>query len=500
MNHSKFLTKLVIFAILMVVSTAWAFDFSEIEDKISEYDLDNGLTIIVLPRHDAPVVSFVTIVNTGCADDPKGATGIAHMFEHMAFKGTEEIGSKDLKKEEKWMAVEDSIFQLILEERSRGDLADSTKLAELGEKMSVATDSAFSYSETNEFGKIVDRNGGVGLNAGTTFDRTAYYISYPSNKLELWMAMESDRFYKPVLRELFKEKQVVAEERRYRVESMPIGRLTNEYLELAYKSHPYGEPLIGEMSEIQNYSRPVMMEQFKKYYIPRNMAIGIVGDVDPEEVYRLAKKYFGRLEDKPKPMELMIDEQPPFGVRTSTIVEKSQPMCIFGYQIPTVNHPDWKALQALASYLGSGRTSVLYKNLVKEKKSAVEVEAFTGYPGSKYPSLFSLFCMPSNESTDSANEAEILAEIEKVRTEPIPEKDLEKIKARAKASLINGLASNAGLASQLATYQLVYGDWRMLFKELDKFNALTTEDIQRVAEKYLDPEKRFAVFIEKPEE
>jgi len=500
MRDSKFLTKLMIFAVLMVVSTAWAFDFSEIENKIVEYKLDNGLTIIVLPRHDAPVVSFVTNVNTGVADDPKGATGLAHMFEHMAFKGTEEIGSKDLKKEMNWMAEEDRIFELILDERSKGDLADSAKLAELEADMALATDSAFAYSETNEFGKIADRNGGVGLNAGTSFDNTAYYISFPSNKLELWMAMESDRFHKPVLRELFKEKQVVAEERRYRVESMPIGRMVNEYLGLAYISHPYGQPLIGEMSEIQDYNRPVMMEQFNKYYIPRNMAIGIVGDVDPEEVYKLAQKYFGRLEDKPKPRPQWIEEQESFGIRKSTIVEKSQPMVIFGYHVPSRVHPDWVALNALAGYLGSGRTSVFYKELVKDKKSAVAVETFTGYPGSKYPSLFSVLCVPSNESSNSENETAILAEIDKVRTELIPESELEKIKAQAKAGMINGLASNTGMASRLTRYQLSHGDWRELFNYLDKVNALTTDDIKRVAETYLDPEKRFAVYIEKPEE
>jgi predicted Zn-dependent peptidase len=453
-----------------------------------------------MPRHDAPVVSLVTTVNTGCADDPKGAMGLAHMFEHMAFKGTKEIGTKNLKKEQKWMAEEDRIFDLILEERSKGDMADSVRLAELEKEMEIATDSSFSYSETNEFGQIVERHGGVGLNAGTGFDYTTYYISYPSNKLELWMAMESDRFLNPVLRELFKEKQVVAEERRYRVESMPIGRMLNEYLGIAYNSHPYGRPLIGEMSEIQNYNRPVMLEQFNSYYVPRNIAIGIVGDVDPEEVYKLAKKYFGKLKDRPKPKPVMIDEQSPFGVRKSTVMEKSQPMFLSGYHIPTLNHPDWIALDALASYLGSGRTSVLYKNLVKEKKSAVSVEAFIGYPGSKYPSLFSFYCMPSNESSNDENESEILAEIDKVRNELIPEAELEKIKAQAKASLINRLASNSGLASQLVNYELLHGDWRKLFERLDKVNALTLEDIKRVANTYLDPEKRFVTYLEKPEE
>lgn len=501
MKHDWKVLKLLALLTMLVASTAFAFDFSQIESRIVEHKLDNGLTILVLPRHDAPVASFVTMANVGCADDPKGAMGLAHMFEHMAFKGTKEIGTKDLKKELKWMAEEDRIFELILDERSKGDNTDSAKLAELEQKMQEATDSASQYVETNEFSQIFQREGGVGLNAGTSYDNTTYYVSFPSNKLELWMAMESDRFLNPVLRDLFKEKQVVAEERRFRIESSPSGKLfLSEYLGLAYISHPYGMCIIGEMSEIQDYNRPVMLEYFRSHYIPRNMAIGIVGDVDPDEVLRLARKYFGKLEDKPKPRPVMVKEPDPFGVRTTTIRENAQPMFVSGYHIPTVNHPDWQALEALASYLGSGRTCVLYKNLVKEKKYAVAVEAFTGFPGGKYPTLFSIFCIPSNEHTNAENEAEILAEIEKIRNELIPEEELEKIKAKAKAHLINGLSSNSGLASNLVNYELTRGDWRRLFEELDRFNAITVDDIMRVANTYLDPAKRVVAYLEKPEE
>ncbi len=501
MNRFIRTLRVTAFLFLFIVVSVAAFDFSEIENKVVEYTLDNGLKFIVLPRHEAPVVSFITQANVGCSDDPKGAMGMAHMFEHMAFKGTKEIGTKDLKKELKWMAEEDRIFEMILKERAKGDMADSAKLADLETQLKEVTDSASQFVETNEFGEILKREGGVGLNAGTSYDNTTYYISLPSNKLELWMAMESDRFLNPVLRDLFKEKQVVAEERRYRLESSPTGRMIfAEYPGLAYASHPYGEPLMGEMQEIQNYSRPVMMEQFRKYYVPRNMAIAIVGDVEPEEVYRLAKKYFSKLEDRPKPNPLMVNEQKPYGVRQTTILDESQPMFMCGFQIPSDKHPDWYALDALGSYLGSGRTSVLYKKLVKEKKSAVQASAFIGYPGSKYPSLFTFFVVPSNESSNAENEAEVLDAIEKVKNEPIPEKELEKIKAQAKASFINRLSSNSGMATQLASYQNSTGDWRNLFWELDKYNALTADDLQRVANKYLDPNKRIVVCIQKSEE
>ncbi|MBN2226652.1 MAG: insulinase family protein [candidate division Zixibacteria bacterium] len=492
---------LIFVLLLSLASTAFSFDFSEIEDRVVEFTLDNGLKFIVLPRHDAPVASFVTQVDAGCADDPKGAMGQAHMFEHMAFKGTREIGTTDLKKELKWMAVEDSLFNLILKERAKRDLADSARLAELDAQMKIATDSAASYSKMNEFSELVSAQGGTGLNAGTGYDNTTYYVNYPSNKLELWMAMESDRFANPVLRELFKEKQVVAEERRYRVESSPTGRLLfGEYLELAFNAHPYGMCMIGEMSEIQDYNRPQMIEHFKEYYVPRNIVIAIVGDVDPKEVKKLAEKYFGPLEDKPDPKPVMVIEPDPFGIREVTLHENSQPLFVMGYHIPAITHPDYLALDALATYLGSGRTSVLYKDLVKEKKSAVSVQAFAGYPANKYPTLFNVFCIPSNESTNAENLESVLQHIERVRTELIPVEELDKIKAQAKAQLINTLASSNGLANQLVSYQTKLGDWRKLFQELDRVNALTPEDIKRVAEKYLDPEKRIIAYLEKPEE
>jgi predicted Zn-dependent peptidase len=430
-----------------------------------------------------------------------GAMGMAHMFEHMASKGNKEIGTTNYKKEKKWMDEEDRIFELILQARARGDRADTVKLADLEEQLKVATDSASSYIITNEFKEISKSNGGVGLNAGTSRDYTKYYVNYPSNKLELWMAMESERFANPVLRDLFKEKQVVAEERRYRVESSPTGRMFQaEYVGLAFNGHPYGKCIIGEANEIQNYNRPDMLKQFKSHYIPRNMVIAIVGDVEPDNAIKLAEKYFSGLEDKPAPRPVMIKEPAPYGVRTTTMIENSQPMFLTGFHIPSNTHPDWIALDALSDYLGSGRTSALYKKLVKENKTAVAADAFTGYPASKYSSLFSIFCIPTNESSNGENEKTILEEIEKVKNELISNEELDKIKIRAKAGFINGLASNSGMANQLTAYQTRTGDWRDMFRVLDKINALTPEDIQRVANEYLDPDKRVVVYMEKPED
>jgi len=486
--------------IALLAAAVSGFDFSQIENKVVEYELDNGLTVLVLPQHDVPTAAMITLVNAGGCDDPKGAAGISHMLEHMAFKGTEEIGTTNIEREKYWMAEEDRIFDLILEERARLDQADSARLAELDSLFQIATDSASAYVITNEFGKIYEEEGGVGLNAGTGYDITMYFAEYPANRLELWMAMESDRFLSPVFRSLFQEKQVVAEERRMTRESTPQGKLQEEFMAAAFMAHPYGRSLIGPMSDIQNYNRHVLRDHFSKYYVPSNMAIAIVGDVDPEKVHDLAQEYFGRIPPAPEPKPVMTIEAEPYGQRTTVVRDQSQPMLFCGFHIPDGDHPDMTAIDAMAKYLGQGRTSRLHKKLVKEEQIAVYSSAFAGWPGSKYPCLLMFVSVPAKDHTNTENDEAILEEIEKVKNELISPEELEKIKARAKADFINNLKSNKGMAMQLAYYELVNGDWQKLFRELDKVNALTPEDIKRVANEYLDVDRRIVGLLENVDE
>ncbi|SYZ73461.1 Peptidase M16-like protein [Candidatus Zixiibacteriota bacterium] len=475
----------VLLILILSFSTAFSFDFSKVENQVKEYQLDNGLKIIVMPRHDAPVASFITMVNVGACDDPKGQAGIAHLFEHMAFKGTKTIGTTDYGKEKKWLDEEDRIYGQIRQEKARLDLADTARLTLLNNELQKVMDSAGQYVKVNEFGQIIEREGGVGLNAGTGYDNTTYYINYPANRAELWMAMESERFIDPVLRELYKEKQVIAEERRMSRESSPMGKLQDELLASAYTAHPYHRSLIGPMSDIQNFNRPDAIAFFKKYYVPKNMVVAIVGDVDPEQMYILAKKYFGRIPAAPKPEPPMTIEAPQTAERRVTVRDKAQPIYFCTFHIPDGRSADMPALEALSDYLGQGRTSLLNKSLVKEKKIAVRAMAFAGFPGNKYPTLFGIMAIPSKDHTNEENEAEVAKLVEKVKTDLISAEDMEKIKARAKATLINGLSSNQGLAMILAYYETVLGDWHRPFHELDRVDALTPDDIKRVANEYL---------------
>ncbi len=482
---------IIIFGLIMILTvSALGVEFSKLKKSITEYTLKNGLKMIVMERHDAPVVSFVTWANVGSVDDPKGYTGIAHMFEHMAFKGTTTLGTKNIKEELKSIAVEDSIFMKLRSERNKGRLADTAKIKKLTEEYENAREEAYKYVIPNEFGRIVEREGGVNLNAFTTNDQTAFFYSLPSNKVELWMSLESERFLNPVLREMYKERDVVAEERRMRVDSSPFGRLMEDFLCIAYKAHPYGIPGIGFMSDIQNYSRKEAKDFFQKYYSPANLIVGIVGDVNPKEIYELAEKYWERIPYRPAPERISTIEPKQLGERETILEGSSQPIYFVGWHIPEITNPDRPALSALVDYLGQGRTSMLYRKLVKEKRIAIRVGAFDGFPGNKYPGLLAIYTMPSAGHTNEECETEIFDQVEKLKSSKITKEDMEKIKARAKASFINNLEGNLGMAMQLCSYQQLWGDWRELFKELDRINAVTPEDIQRVAQKYLTKNNR----------
>jgi len=483
-RNSLWLSATAILVLLWI--PAFAFDFSEVEKSVSETTLDNGLKIIVMERHDAPVASFVTYANVGGVDDPKEYTGLAHMFEHMAFKGTTTLGTTDIIAEEKAMAVEDSIWALLRAERKKGMLADSTKLAQLQEAFDKAIDDANQYVKPNEFDHILETQGAVGINAGTGKDMTQYIMSLPSNKLELWMAMESERFLHPVLREMYRERNVIAEERKQTLENNPIMRTIDAMASTAFSAHPYGISIVGHMSDIQNYNRAEAEEFFKKYYIPSNMILAIVGDVDPKEVFKLAKKYWGRIPSGPKPEPVATVEPPQNGKKEVDLHDPAQPLFAVAYHIPAGTDPDWPVVQAIADYLGQGRTSLLYKNLVKDKKIAADVGVYAGWPGNKYPSLAFAYAMPAAGHTNEECEEQVLAEIDRLKSEPIPAEELEKIKARATAGFVNGLRSNLGMAIQLASFQNDFGDWRALFRELDRIKGVTPEDVQRVAKEYFN--------------
>jgi predicted Zn-dependent peptidase len=470
------------------------------EKKVTEFTLANGLHFILIERHDAPVVSFQTYVNVGSVDDPGGQTGLAHMFEHMAFKGTPTIGTKNWPEEKKAMDAVDQIYAQLDAERDKGKRADPKKVDALQTELNGAMQKAESLVQPNEYDRIVESNGGLDMNAGTGEDSTNYYYSFPSNRIELWFLLESERFLHPVFREFYKERDVVREERRMRVESSSQGKLVEALLATAFAAHPYRNMPGGWASDIDHFRRPDAERFYKEYYVPANITIGIAGDVDPVEARRLAEKYFGRLPQRPLPSPFLTVEPVQEGEKRVKVSSPAQPFLVIAYKRPDQYTPDDAAISVLDSVLSDGRTGLMYKDMVRDKQIALAAGSQPEFPGGKYPSLFLFFVAPSSGHSVEENEKETYQIIEQVKTTPVDEETLKRVKTKLRADLIRKLSSNLGLAVELASYYTNYGDWRRLFTELDDIDKVTAADVQRVAKKYLVPDHRTVAYTFVPDE
>lgn len=487
---------LVVVAIVTLTGPALeAQDLASFEKRLTQHRLDNGLTFLIYERPTAPVVSFFTHVDVGAAQEVPGITGLAHMFEHMAFKGTSTIGTTDWEAEKKALKKVDESYHALYRERTKLGGSDPQTLARLEEEFKKAQEEADAFIKPNEFGEIIDRAGGVGLNAGTGSDQTVYFYSLPANKVELWAYLESERFLDPVLREFYKERDVVMEERRLRTDSQPIGRLIEQFVATAFVAHPYKQPVIGYMSDLQSLSREDAEAFYRIYYVPANMVIAIVGDIRANELIPILEKYFSRLPAGPPPPRLRTVEPPSLAEKIIRMSDPSQPLYVEGYHRPAVTHPDNAVYEAIAEVLSTGRTSRLYRSLVRDKKIAAQAVAFNGFPGDKYPNLLLLFAVPAPGHSNEEVQAAIAEEIEKLKNEPISDEELKMVKTRAKAELLRGLSSNIGIASQLAEYQTLFGDWRELFREVERIEKVTKEDIMRVAQATFVPTNRTVAMI-----
>jgi predicted Zn-dependent peptidase len=299
--------------------------------------------------------------------------------------------------------------------------------------------------------------------------------------MELWFTLESGHFYDPVFRDFYKEKNVVMEERRMRTESSPLGKLLEEFISTSFKAHPYRDPVVGHMSDLKAISKDDAIAFFKKYYVPSNIVIAVVGDVDPKDVQRLAELYFGRIPAGPKPEPVRTIEPPQNSERSVTLREQSQRWLLVGYKKGSASDPDDAVYDVITDLLSSGRTSRLYKTLVRDSKIAINAAGFSGFPGQKYPNLFLFYAMPSQGHTNEECLAAIDAEIKKMKTDLVSDDDLKAVKTRARAGLIRSLSSNSGMATQLTFNEVLMGSWHEMFNALEKINAVTAEDVKRVA-------------------
>jgi predicted Zn-dependent peptidase len=447
---------------LLLTAIVSAQDVASFEKRTTVKKLPNGLTIVICERSEAPVFSFYTMVDAGSTQDPQEKTGLAHMFEHMAFKGTDKIGTTNYAAEKPVLEKVEAAYAAYIAERDKSVGRDEAKLQRLEQAWKEDIAQADKYVIANQFGKIIEQSGGEDLNASTDYDSTNYEYSLPTNRLELWAYLESERFLHPVLREFYKERNVVIEERRMRTDSNPVGRLEEQFIAEAFEANPYHRPTIGWMSDLNSFSATDAKKFFDKYYVPANMVIAVVGDVKAAQVMPMLEKYFGRLPATRKPDETATTEPPQNSERRVTLMEKTQPLYLEGYHRPDYRSKDDAVYDAITDLMSEGRTSRLYRALVRDKKIASFSAGFTGLPGIKYPHLFAFYAVPLPGHTTKEVGDAIHAEIERVKKEDISDEELKMIKTRAKANLIRGLDDNSGLATQLANYQTRYGDWREL--------------------------------------
>ncbi|MFN5513410.1 MAG: M16 family metallopeptidase [Cyanobacteriota bacterium] len=458
---------------------------TQAQANISQFTLDNGMTFIVKVNPRAPVVSFYTYADVGGVDEPEGQTGVAHFLEHMAFKGTRRIGTKDYAQEAKLLEELDRVSADLRRAQAEGAPTEA-----LARRFQELQEEAGQYVKRNELGQIVQESGGVGMNAATSADSTVYFYSLPANKLELWMSLESERFLEPVFREFYQEQQVILEERRLRTDNSPIGQMIEAFLDAAFKVHPYRRPVIGYDADIRNLRRQDVAEFFERYYGPGNLTVAIVGDVDPAQVKKLAQTYFGRFPKRAAPPALTAQEPPQREPRSVTLALNSQPWYLEGYHRPGADSPDDAVYEVLTTILSSGRTSRLYQSLVEEGQIALVAQGFNGFPGDKYPNLLLFYAQVSPQGSLEAVETALAREIERLKIEPVSAEELRRAKTLLQAELLRSLDSNSGLAELLARYQAKTGDWRNLFKKLTAIAQVSPADLQRVARQTFTPENR----------
>lgn len=477
--------RIAIFLLLLSPALVSAQILKEFEKKVTEFSLPNGLHFIVVERHEAPVVSFHTYVDAGSVDDPSGQTGIAHMFEHMAFKGTDTIGTTNFPEERKAIEAIEAAYDRLEAEENKGPKADQDRIHTLSEQVQAVIERAESYVVPNEYPRIIEENGGVGLNAETSYDATQYFYSLPSNRLELWFLLESQRFLHPVFREFYKERDVVQEENRMRVESSAQGKLMQSFLATAFEAHPYRNPPGGWPSDVAHLRVADARAFFDRHYVPANVVIAIVGDVNPGEARRLAERYFGPLPKRPLPPLLHTEEPPQPGPKIVVVDSPSQPILMIGYKRPDQYDKDDPVFDIASEILSGGRTGLLYQILVRDRKLALEVETADTFPDGRYPNLFLFFVSPALGHTVEENEKALEELLEGFRSQNVDAQTLARVKIKARASVIRRLDNNEGLASLLTANYAAYGDWRKLFTSLDDLDKVTAEDVQRVAQKYL---------------
>lgn len=463
---------------------------------VVEHTLSNGMRFLILPRPAIPNVSFVVEFRVGGVDELPGRTGIAHFLEHMLFKGTTSVGTRDVEAELGLFPRMDALHDSVVSEAGRL-LPDSARIREWRRRIRELEDSARAPAVAGEMDRILSRNGARGLNATTSADATTYYVELPANRAKLWFVVEADRMRNPVLREFHTERDVIMEERRFRVDASPGGLLYEAHLAAAFQVHPYGQPVIGHARDLEALTRAEVEDFYRRYYAPANAVVAVVGAVDPDSIRAWADAYFAPIPPGERPPPVRAREPEPAGPRRVTVHHDAEPLLRMGWLTVAGDHPDTPALSMLSAILVGGRTARFHRRLVVEERLATYVSASLG-PGFRFPTLFHVDAAPRAPHTTAEVEAAILEELRRLAEEPPREEELQRIRNQLQAGTVRRLQSNLGLAFQLASSASTYGDWRQTFRFYERMQEVTPGEIQDVVRRYLGPERAVVATLERP--
>lgn len=469
---------------------------ADLKSVVKEHRLSNGMLWLIVERPAAPVFTGFIRLRVGGADEEPGYTGLAHLFEHMAFKGTPMLGTTDFAAEKKLLVeiatVGDAIATL-----QRAGKATTAEAVALKTKLAQLTRAHGELTDENALAQLYTLNGAVGLNATTDKDSTSYFVSLPKNRLQLWMTVEAQRLAAPVLRDFYTERDVVQEERRMSIESNPGGAIFEELNQVAFVSSPYRWPTVGYTEDLQAMSLSKAQQFQTRYYAPGNAVGCIVGDVKFEELKGQLEKTFGAIPARPLPPAPVFAEPPSRAQRRSTVFFDAGPRVYLAFRKPPPPAHDDFVFDVIQVLLGEGRTGRLHKRLVLKDKLVQGVGVF-GAPGSRMPNLFVIAAVPLKDVKNEDVEKAIWDELEKLKAEKVSDTELQKVRNRITADHARALDSNSGLASSLTSDQVVIGDWRYSVDHPAKINQIEPYEITETAKKYFVRENSIVVDLARP--
>jgi predicted Zn-dependent peptidase len=489
-----------------------------------EYQLENGMQVLIVPKHETPTFMAAIVARVGSANETTGITGISHLFEHMMFKGTEIIGTKDYARDKEIMSRLDALRAEMMVEQ--GIMREALRRGEIGDMLDPEAKTDHFRELESEFDQLIEeqreliikdqldetytKNGGSFLNAMTSYDMTMYFIRLPANKLELFCWMESDRFLNPVFREFYSERNVVREERRLGVDSTPTGLIDEDFLAMFWKSSSYHWDVIGWPSDLDSITRKQAKDYFGTYYAPNNLTLIMVGDLDPEATMEQVRKYFERLpRGEKEPPEVVTLEERQYGEKRLTATAETDPQAEVWYHTVAWKHADSYALDLLGEIM-NGKTGRLYKKLVEEKGLAkgsmggggrgmgggggLGVRA--GQDSRRYAGAFQISAEGLAGVKAEELEAAIHEVVDELKTELVTPNELQKVKNQVKVSNIRFMDIMGGIGALfLIAPNAAMGDWEEVNRAPQMLDAVTAEDVRRVTNTYFANDQRNVLII-----